>query len=133
VGAATLSSTRVSNGSETVLLAEDEEAVRRLAKTVLVNAGYTVFEAAIGSEAISIAENGKRIDLLLTDVVMPGTSGKELARNIQRLVPGIRVLYMSGYTDDAIVHHGVIDPGTPFLEKPFTPDSLLRKVREILD
>jgi len=121
-------------GSETVLLLEDSDRVRRLARTLLEGCGYTVLEASNGDEAgrISERETGP-IHLLLTDVVMPGSSGREVAQRLLLLRPEMSVLYMSGYTDDAIVAHNVLDGRTPFLQKPFTKDSLIRKVREVLD
>ncbi len=121
-------------GSETVLLVEDEESVRVLVRDVLQRNGYNVLEVANGKEAIQLSERHPGpIHLVVTDVVMPGMSGRELARRLAIQRSDTKVLYMSGYTDDAIVHHGVLDPGTPFLEKPFTTDALARKVREVLD
>jgi PAS domain S-box-containing protein len=121
-------------GSETVLVVEDALAVRALASRVLAGAGYTVLSAGHGAEAEAIAAGHPGpIHLLLTDVVMPGVSGRQLAERIAVRRPEIAVLYMSGYTDDAIVHHGVLQQGTPYLEKPFSPDDLARKVREVLD
>jgi CheY-like chemotaxis protein len=120
-------------GSETVLLVEDEEAVRTLVHEVLERNGYTVLAARHGGEALLVCErHGGPIHLMVTDVVMPEMSGRELAERLASLRPAMKVLYVSGYTDDAIVHHGVLDPGTPFLEKPFSPDALARKVREVL-
>jgi PAS domain S-box-containing protein len=120
-------------GSETVLLAEDEELVRHLAVDILEGHGYTVLQASTGEEALRIAqEHEGRIDLLFTDVVMPRMNGKELADRISELHPEVKVLYASGYTDEAIVHLGVLEPGIAFLQKPFTPSSLARKVREVL-
>jgi signal transduction histidine kinase len=122
-------------GSETILLVEDAELVRTLARQVLETAGYRVFEAANADAAIRLCDsiNGDRIDLLLTDVVMPGMSGNDMSRILLAKHPDMPVLYMSGYTDDAIVQHGVLEPGINFLQKPFTPAALTLKVREVLD
>ena len=124
---------RLQGGTETVLLVEDEEIVRNLAVRVLDASGYRVLQAGNGDEAITLALGcGERIDLLLTDVVMPGMSGRELANRLTQLHPETRVLFTSGYTDDAIVHHGVLDEGVSFIGKPYTPSALARKVREVL-
>ncbi len=121
-------------GNETILLVEDEDLVRALAERTLRVRGYHVLAARAGDEAIGLAaEHSGPIHLLLTDVVMPLMSGKDLEERLAPMRPEMRVLYMSGYTDDAIVHHGVLDPGTEFLPKPFTPTVLLRRVREVLD
>jgi len=121
-------------GSETVLLAEDEELVRVLARKVLEQAGYRVLVAAGGAEALALAErHDGPIHLLLTDVVMPEMSGRELMRRLIERRPGVRVLYMSGYADEAIARHGVLDPGTAFMQKPFTPGVLAHRVRDVLD
>ncbi|HUE96082.1 MAG TPA: PAS domain S-box protein, partial [Longimicrobiaceae bacterium] len=121
-------------GTEKVLLVEDEIAVRTLVRRVLERNGYQVIEAATGTQALALVEAGHlEPDLLLTDVIMPGMSGRELADKLEGRFGKFPVLFMSGYTDDAIVHHGVLDAGVAFLEKPFTPDVLLRKLRELLD
>ena len=121
-------------GSETVLLVEDEDAVRGLARQILEQEGYSVLEASRGEEALSLcAAYEQPIQLLLTDVVMPETSGKEVADRLRTLRPDIKVLFMSGYTDDAIVHHGVLDAKVQFIQKPFTPIALAKKVREVID
>ncbi len=121
-------------GLETILLVEDEDAVRELARDALRARGYTVLEARHGAEALQIAEQQPGpIHLMITDVVMPGMSGRVLANRLAVLQPRMKVLFMSGYTDNAIVHHGVLDPGTVFLQKPFGPAVLSHKVREVLD
>lgn len=121
-------------GTETILVVEDEAAVRNVTRRLLEAAGYTVLTAASGAEALAIcAGHAAEIRLLLTDVVMPGMNGRELADRLGALRPGIRVLFMSGYTDDAIVHRGVLQPGTRFLEKPFVANALLHEVRSALD
>ena len=121
-------------GSETVLLAEDEPAVRAIAQQALERHGYTVLAAPSGADALArAAQHGATIHLLLTDVVMPGMSGRDLADRLTAQRPGIRVLYISGYTDNAIVRHGMLEPGLAYLQKPFRPDALVRKVREVLD
>ena len=121
-------------GAETVLLVEDADALRKLTHTLLEQNGYRVLAAANGAEALQLAQQKpERIDLLLTDVIMPGLNGRALAERFELLQPGIRVLYMSGYTDAAIVDHGVFESGTYLLHKPFSEESLIRKVREVLD
>jgi PAS domain S-box-containing protein len=121
-------------GTETVLVAEDEERVRALARVALQSYGFTVLEARDSREAVALAQhhNGP-IHLLMTDVVMPKVSGRQLAEQLAALRPGLKVLFMSGYTDDAVFRHGVLEAGTAFLQKPFTPTALARKVREVLD
>jgi len=121
-------------GTETVLLVEDEEVVREMATEILRDAGYHVLEAKHGPEALILGRrHSGAIHLMLTDVVMPQMSGRDLAEQLTPLRRDMKVLYMSGYTDDAIVHHGVLEEGTAFIGKPFTPDALTRKVREVLD
>jgi len=121
-------------GTETILLSEDAPALRGTARQILERYGYTVLEAPNGKEALTLARSlPGLIHLLLTDVVMPGMSGRELAERFTALRPEVKVLYMSGYTDDAVVRHGVLRPGIAYLQKPFTPESLAHKVREVLD
>ena len=121
-------------GSETILLAEDSEPLRKLVKTYLDSAGFRVFSAESGEAALELSTRiGVTLDLLLTDVVMPGMNGRALAEHLLSRQPGMKVLYMSGYTDTFIAGHGVLDPGTHLLHKPFTEEVFLRKVREVLD
>ena len=121
-------------GSETVLLVEDEKGVRELTCEYLEANGYSVMMAENGDQAIEIAsKHAGNIHLLLTDVVMPGMSGRELAVKIEAIRPGIKVLYMSGYTDQAIVHHGILAADAVVLQKPFTLNSLAGKLRQALD
>ena len=123
----------VAQGRETILLVEDEGAVRELARDILEANGYAVLEARHGDEALAICErHSEAIHLMLTDVVMPGMNGRELAERLARLRPQTKVLYMSGYTDNAIILDGVLNGRAVFLQKPFTPDALARKVREVL-
>ncbi|MBU0515394.1 MAG: response regulator [Proteobacteria bacterium] len=124
----------VRGGMETILVVEDEGSVRELICLVLRDKGYRVAEAAGGEEALALADGLKgEIHMVLTDVVMPGLSGSELARRLIAGHPGIKVLYASGYTDDAIAHHGILEPGVNLITKPMSPASLARKVREVLD
>jgi DNA-binding NtrC family response regulator len=124
----------IPRGTETILIVEDEEEVRKLAVRILERQGYKVLEASQGLDAFLIAEKYEDlIHLLVTDVVMPKISGRELADRMAEIRPEIKVLYMSGYTDNAIVHHGVLGEGIKFIQKPFTVEGLARKVREVLD
>jgi len=124
----------VRRGDETVLLVEDAAPVRALARRSLEAHGYTVLDATDGHTALEIsARFAGAIDILVTDVVMPGMSGRELAQRLAPLRPSMKVLYTSGYTDDAMVRQGVLNAGVAFLQKPFVPDSLARKVRDVLD
>jgi PAS domain S-box-containing protein len=121
-------------GSETILLVEDEEMVRMLAHRILEECGYTVLEAGNGAQALALCDKHEgHIDMLMTDVVMPHMGGRELAERMAQMYPEMRILFTSGYTDDAVVRHGVIETGMNFIQKPFTPDGLAQKVREVLD
>jgi PAS domain S-box-containing protein len=123
-----------SSGTETILLVEDNAGLRKLATRLLEPAGYTVLGAATGEEGLRLLERHEEpVHLLLSDVVMPGMSGRQLAEQLAQTRPGMKVLYMSGYTGDTIVQRGVLDAQMPFLNKPFTAAALLRKVREVLD
>jgi len=125
---------RTQVGCETILLVEDEDAVRQIARLALEDRGYQVFEAASGIKALHVFDaHGDEIDLLLTDVVMPGMSGRELAETLRHRSPNLIVLYMSGYNDDAVVRHGLFEGNDAFLQKPFTPSTLGAIVRETLD
>jgi len=124
----------IPRGNETVLVVEDEGEVRRVIVEILGRQGYRVLDASHGNEALLIHEkHGGPIHLILVDVVMPGMSGSELAKRLAPLHPEIKILYMSGYTDNAIVHHGVLARGVNYIQKPFTMDGLTRKVRQVLD
>jgi PAS domain S-box-containing protein len=123
----------IPTGTETILLAEDSPAVRVAVRQILERFGYTVIEAPNGKVALSAAERQSHIDLLLTDVVMPEMSGRQLAEEFSGLRPAAKILFMSGYTDDAIIRHGVLRPGTAYIQKPFSAELLARKVRETLD
>jgi two-component system, cell cycle sensor histidine kinase and response regulator CckA len=124
---------RPRSGPEMVLVVEDAEGLRDLTKRLLQRQGYTVLVAANADEAQVEFNRTPSIDVLLTDVVMPGASGPELTMRLIAQRPGLKVIYMSGYTEDAIVQHGVLNSGIAFLNKPFSADALARKVREVLD
>ena len=124
----------LSSGGETIVVVEDETSVRSVMKRVLESAGYRVLEAGGASEAIEVlTTHPGQISLVLTDVVMPGVGGPELARRIQQRTPHLPVLFTSGYTDSEIGRRGLLQPGAAFLQKPFTPAALVRAVRERLD
>jgi two-component system cell cycle sensor histidine kinase/response regulator CckA len=113
---------------------EDEEDVRKLAGKILEKQGYRILETFNGDDALLACERRKSpIHLMLADIVMPGMSGSELAKLLKPLYPQIKILYMSGYTDDAIARHGVLEKGVDYIQKPFTMEGLARKVREVLD
>jgi two-component system cell cycle sensor histidine kinase/response regulator CckA len=121
-------------GTETILLVEDEAGVRQLVREMLQLLGYRILEASNGPEAIRIFERHQgSIDLLLTDVIMPQVSGRELAERLKTLRPSLKVLYISGYTDDMLAHHGVLESNVFLLQKPFAPDDLAKKLRDVLD
>jgi two-component system, cell cycle sensor histidine kinase and response regulator CckA len=120
--------------TRTVLVVEDEPQVRRMAARALAEAGHRVLEAGDGREAISVlARAGQGVDLVLTDVAMPGMSGRELADRLRQARPDVRVIFMSGYADDEIVRRGLLEPEQPFIQKPFTPEVLIRRVAELTD
>jgi CheY-like chemotaxis protein len=124
----------IPSGTETIMVVEDEAALRELTRVLLEDAGYTVLESSGTEDALETAKDMQRkIDLLLTDIVMPRLDGRELANQMVSLRPDLKVLYMSGYTDDIIVHRGVLTQGAVLVQKPFTKRTLLQKVRETLD
>ena len=127
-------SVSVAGGGETILVVEDQEAVRSFAKAALRQHGYQVIHAGDGDQALSVAKlHSGQIHLLVTDVVMPGLNGKELSERLKELRPNLKVLFISGYTADVIAQRGILDPDVAFLHKPFSPDELAAKVREVLD
>ena len=134
VGAPDPAPARTLGGTETILLIEDEPQVRSLASSILKKRGYTVLEASDGGSAVRLCQKHRgRLNLIVTDMVMPGMNGREAVVRIQGFCPGIRAVYMSGYTGEAVAELKSIEPHMPFLGKPFTSDALLRKVREVLD
>jgi CheY-like chemotaxis protein len=129
-----LTQTHVARGSETILVAEDEPDLRELTRIFLESYGYKVLEAGSAEQAIRMAQEfGAPIHLLLTDVIMPGMSGRQLAENVLRKDPKTKIVYMTGYTDDMVVQHKVLEPGVQLLQKPFTRAELALKVRSTLD
>jgi two-component system, cell cycle sensor histidine kinase and response regulator CckA len=127
-------SSSLTAGEETILLVEDDEAVRAVAERALGRFGYRVLAAARGEEAVRIAEDHDGvIDLLLTDIMMPGMNGVEVAASVTERRPGIRVFFMSGFADQDLVRQGLLQPGTHFLQKPFTPQELAIRIRKVLD
>jgi DNA-binding NtrC family response regulator len=124
----------IPHGTETILVVEDEEEVLKLAGRILSRHGYRILKTSSANEALEIFRERKEpIHLILTDVVMPQMSGRELTDRCREIRQDFKVLYMSGYTDNAITHHGVLEEGMNYLQKPFTVDGLARKVREVLD
>ena len=126
--------TSLPGGTETVLLVEDDAGIRSMVTRFLASSGYTVIDAENGEEALSkLHGTTGRVDILVTDVVMPLMGGRELAARLDEMFSGVRVLFMSGYTDNTIVHQGVLEPGIMFIQKPFSMIDFMRKVRETLD
>jgi CheY-like chemotaxis protein len=133
-GESTESSMTPVRGHETILLVEDDETVRNLTATILRAHGFVAVEAASGEEAETLmAQDGHRIDLVLSDIVLSGISGPQMIERLRRTWPSLRVVFMSGYADDAVVRHGLLEREVAFIQKPFVPDALLRKVRDTLD
>jgi CheY-like chemotaxis protein len=121
-------------GKETILVVEDDDAVRRMTLEFLKISGYSVAAASNAKDAIQLMENGNaHIDLVITDVVMPGMKGRELGEVLLKLRPNVRMLYMSAHAEDIIMNHDMLDPGMAFIEKPFSPNELASKVREVLN
>ena len=118
---------------ETILIVEDDDGVRQYASEILRDLNYQVIEAKDSASALRLLEANKKFDLLLTDVVLPGKNGRELATEIDRRRPGTKILFMTGYSRNAIVHHGRLDPGTELIQKPLIERDLARKIRQVLD
>jgi two-component system cell cycle sensor histidine kinase/response regulator CckA len=123
----------VQASGERVLIVEDEPAVRYMMSRALKEHGFDVLEASDGSEALRLIEGADGLNLIITDVIIPGIDGTELARRASKVAPDVPILFMSGYTDHDIVRRGLLDPNQPFLQKPFTPDALVRRVAELLE
>jgi DNA-binding NtrC family response regulator len=125
---------RFKEGTETVVVAEDNEGVRELTLDILMKSGYHVLSASDTKELFEILrEHNGKVDLLLTDVIMPGMNGRELYENLKSSYPSLKVIYMSGYTDDVIAHHGILEEGVHFIQKPFSISILTDKLRAVLD
>jgi CheY-like chemotaxis protein len=125
---------RSPSGSETIMLVEDEESLRKLVQGCLASRGYTILDAGNGEEALKLAQqHDGYISLLLTDVIMPGMSGRELADNLKQSRTDIKILYMSGYTRDLVTQQGILETGSEILQKPFSINALLSRVRDVLD
>jgi CheY-like chemotaxis protein len=121
-------------GHETILLTEDQAEVRAITRSILERYGYRVLEARTGEDALEVAARFEgRLDLLLTDIVMPNMNGRELARRLGELRPGVKVLYMSGYTDVAAIQQALLDPGTAYIQKPLAHEALAKRVRQVLE
>ncbi len=123
----------IPGGSETVLLCEDDESVRQLSMSILSSNGYHVISACSGMDALELAGRGGSIDLLLADVIMPGMNGKMLAERLKKNIPNLKIMFISGYTDDVIIHQGILEPGFELLMKPFTSADLLCSIRRVID
>lgn len=117
---------------KTILLADDDAAVRRMTEKVLERAGYDVLAAGTGAEALEMLGTAGTADLLMTDVIMPGMNGRDLAAEVQRIRPGMKVIFLSGYTDETITPHGVLPAGVNYIEKPFSHDVMIETVRKVL-
>jgi CheY-like chemotaxis protein len=124
---------KMPRGKESVLIVEDDRTVRTMIVSALEQCGYKIREATDGVEALQWLESGERFDLVVTDVIMPRMSGKELYERVKKFSPASKVLFISGYTDDVLAHSGFLSEGAAFLEKPFSPARMARKVRDILD